>query len=155
MEGAYKVRTDDIRAMAITCHALDVQFDALFNRPTICDHSERLHQAYDGLYHASLLQLAISIRVSLSQEDDYHSVTSGVGACGQFEEPRSFSAKDVCDKIIHAKSVFKPVEEGVHGACAELRGTQAGTPWIFGLSVSLFSEWVLAWLDRIEESPRS
>ncbi len=60
----------------------------------------------------------------------YRSVSSGIGACGLFEAgaPRkdgSFSIKDVCDKIIHANDIFKPIEPGVRGACCRVRFAQA------------------------------
>ena len=137
------------------CHALDTQFDSLFNADTICDKSPALIESYERLFASTLLNLAISIRVSLNHEPEYVSLTSGVQASGLFEKgaPRKeggFTVKDVCDKIIHADQVFKPHEPGVRGAGCTLRGSHRGTPWEFGLGVSILCEFVLAWLDRID-----
>jgi len=45
MDGKYEIGRDHIRALAIECHALDVQFDRLFNAPTICGASDRVYRA--------------------------------------------------------------------------------------------------------------
>jgi hypothetical protein len=127
-----------------------------FNTDTICDKSPALVESYERLFAAALINLAISIRVSLSREPEYLSLTSGVQASGLFETGahrtgQAFSVKDVCDKIIHADEIFKPSEVGVCGAGCRLRGSHHGAPWEFGLGVSIFCEFVLAWLDRIEK----
>jgi hypothetical protein len=156
MDGRYRIGTEQIRSQAVICHALDTQFDALFNRVTICDKSTALVESYERLFAMTLLNLAISIRVSLRDEPEYSSPASGVQACGLFEVDASgvegFTVKDVCDKIIHADDIFKPPEAGVAGAGCRLRGTYRGKFWEFGLGVSIFCEFVLAWLDRIESS---
>ena len=107
MDGTYDIGIAHIRALAIQCHALDVQFDRLFNSPTICDKSESIHQVYNRLLSTTLLNLAISIRVSFSKEPEYKERSERFTASGLFLEggPQSkaggFSVKDICDKIIH------------------------------------------------------
>ena len=159
MDGRYRIGTEQIRLQAVTCHSLDTGFDKLFNAETICEKSPALSDSYDKLFASNLLSLAVSIRVSLNQDPGYRSVTSGVSACGLFDggaphEDGSFAVKDVCDKIIHADDIFKPIEAGVRGAGCRLRGTYRGKPWEFGLSVSIFCEYVLEWLDRIDSAAR-
>jgi hypothetical protein len=157
MEGRYRIGTERIRSLAVICHALDTQFDMLFNAETICEKSPALSESYGRLFATNLLSLAVSIRVSLNQDPEYWFVTTGVRACGLFDagaprEDGGFAVKDVCDKIIHADDICKPVESGVRGACCRLRGTHNRKPWEFGLGVSVFCEYVLEWLDRIDSA---
>jgi len=156
MDGTYRIGTDHIRALAIQCHALDVQFDRLFNGATLCGHSDRIYQTYNRLLSTSLLNLAVSIRVSLSGDQEYTSRTNSIGACGLFTGPGphgdgSFSIKDVCDKLIHADQIRKPIEPGVQGAGCDLVGSYRGETWQLGLGVQILSEWVLKWLDEIDD----
>jgi len=157
MEGRYRIETEQIRLLAVTCHTLDTGFDRLFNTQTICDKSPALSKSYEKLFATNLLALAVSIRVSLNQYPKYRSISTGVGACGLFDvgSPYAngrFSIKDVCDKIIHADDIFKPIEPGVQGAGCRLRGTYQGKPWEFGLGVTIFCEYILEWLDRIDSA---
>jgi hypothetical protein len=152
----YNVGIGQIRSLAITCHALDLQFDRLFNSETIPVHSQRIIDSYTQLLHATLLNLAISIRASLWLEEEYTSRSFPVSDCGLFEKGApskdgSFTIKDVCDKLIHAQSIHKPIETGVRGGCFELRGSHHGKPWTFGVGVSIFCEHVLQWLEDIED----
>jgi hypothetical protein len=156
MDGRYKIGTDHIRALAIQCHALDIQFDRLFNEDTICGRLTRIYETYNRLLSTSLLNLAISIRVSLSSEHEYSRLDSGITNCGLFENEGphgngSFSIKDVCDKLIHAQQIFKSIEPGAQGACCTLTGRYGVERWEFGLGVQILSEYVLKWLDEIDE----
>lgn len=155
MNGRYNVSIAHIRMLAITCLALDGQFDVLFNGQTICGHSSRITDSYERLFSISLLNLAVSIRVSLSDEPEYIKKDSGVTACGAFEigapsDTDGFSIKDVCDKIVHATKISKPIEHGVKGACLKLSGNFKKKPWEFDLGVGIFCELVLRWLEDIE-----
>jgi hypothetical protein len=160
MDGSYHIGTDHIRALAIQCHALDLQFDRLFNGATICGYSDSSYRTYNRLLSTSLLNLAISIRVSLSSEPEYHDRSSGISACGLFTNlgphgDDSFSIKDVCDKLIHADQISKPIESGVQGAGCTLVGSHKGKRWEFGLGVLILGEWVLKWLDEIDRRTSS
>jgi hypothetical protein len=155
VNGKYEVGLDDIRALAIECHALDHQFDSLFNQPTICGTTDRICRTYNRLLSTALLNLAISVRVSLALEPKY-TATGMIEAAGIFLQGgrtghRGFSVKDICDKLIHADQIRKPIEAGVRGAGCELSGSQFGQPWVFGLGVQIFCECVLQWLDELEE----
>jgi hypothetical protein len=155
MDGAYEIGTDHIRALAIQSHALDTQFDKLFNSGTICDKSEATVRTYNRLFLTTLLSLAVAIRVSLAKEPEYLS-QGRFSAAGLFVEggapgnTTGFALKDICDKIIHAHKIFKPIEHAVQGASCELQGEYRGKPWVFGLSVLIFSECVLQWLDQLD-----
>lgn len=155
MDGRYNLGTQDIRSLAIQCHALDCEFDALFNSSTICGYSDRTYNVYTRLLSTALLNLAISIRVTLNDHLAYRDRASGVSNCGLFDgagpyNDGSFSFKDVCDKIIHADEIIRPIEAGTQGACCTLRGAHRGRPWDFGLGVRIFSEYVLKWCDEID-----
>lgn len=156
MDGKYRIELDYIRALALQCHALDLQFDRLFNEDSICGYSDRIYRAYNRLLSINLLNLAISIRISLNSEPVYERRDSGISACGLFEDlgphrDGSFSLKDVCDKIIHAKRIFKPIEKGVQATGCTLVGSHRGNQWEFGLGIQILSEYVLKWLDEIDE----
>lgn len=156
MDGTYRIGTEHIRALALQCHALDLQFDSLFNESSICGYSDKIYQTYNRLLSTSLLNLAISIRVSLSSEPEYSARDSGITNCGLFEDDGphgdgSFSIKDVCDKLIHAERISKPIEQCARGACCTLIGSYCGKQWELGLGVRILSEYVLKWLDEIDE----
>jgi|SRR6266850_1090696 len=155
MDGRYEVGLDHVRALAIECHALDNQFDCLFNQPTVCGTTDRIYRTYNRLLSTALLNLAISIRVSLAREPKYTS-TGRIEPAGIFLQGgpalgRGFTVKDICDKLIHADQIRKPIEPGVRGAGCELSGSQFGQPWVVGLGVQIFCEYVLQWLDELEE----
>lgn len=156
MDGSYNIGTEHIRSLALQCHALDIQFGRLFNNPSICGYSERIYRTYNYLLSTSLLNLAIAIRVGLGSEPGYKSRENGISACGLFEDAGphgdgSFSIKDVCDKLIHANHITKPIEEGVENTCIQLIGEHHDKQWGFGLGVGIFTEYVLKWLDEIDD----
>ena len=155
MDGTYEIGIDHIRSLAIQCHALDLQFDRLFNSQTICGQSDRIKSTYNRLFSTSLLNLAVSIRVSLSDEPEYKKRDGYVSPAGLFDKgaPQkdgNFSFKDICDKLIHAERIDKTIEEGVVGSCCKLYGTYNRKPWEFGLGVQIFSEYILDWLEKLD-----
>jgi hypothetical protein len=156
MDGKLNVGLDRVRTLAILCHALDIQFDRLFNAETICGKQPIIHETYTRLLSENLLNLAVSIRVSLSGEADYRTHDSGVMSSGLLDRPGDrnstgwFSIKDVCDKIIHAERIYKPPEDGVQGAGCTLTGHERGQIWQLHLGVQIFCEFVLKWLQEIK-----
>ena len=156
MDGRYEIGREHIRALAIECHALDRQFDKLFNQAAICGASERTYRTYNRLLSIALLNLAISIRVSLASEVEYNA-RGIVGPAvlvlkGRPVHKDGSSIKDVCDKLIHADRIYKHLEAGVQGAGCELSGIHRGQRWTLGLGVQIFCEYVLQWLDTLEET---
>ncbi|HEU4878432.1 MAG TPA: hypothetical protein VFT21_03215 [Gemmatimonadaceae bacterium] len=151
MEGRYEIGYEHVRTLAIQCHALDTDFDRLFNERTVEDKYELTYRTFNRLFSTSLLNLAISIRVSLAKEPEYKEagrVTPAVLLLeGQPPKAGEFSIKDICDKLIHAGSITKPIEPGTRGAACELTGTQWGETWKIGLGVEIFSNYILEWMD--------
>jgi hypothetical protein len=153
VNGRYEIGLDHIRALAIECHALDVQFDVLFNGPTICGTTETTRRVHNRLLSTTLLSLAISVRVSLANEPKYSQIAA-VQPSAIYEvggEIHSCSIKDICDKLIHADRIYRPIEPGVRGGCCELSGRLRKQPWALGLSVQIFCEYMLRWLDELEQ----
>lgn len=155
MDGKYTVSFSDVRSLAIVCHALDLQFDTLFNSETICGSTIRITEAYNRLLHTNLLNLAIAIRVSMDGTSEYTSESSGVMACGLFEHLGTnnngrFSIKDVCDKIIHAKKIIKHPVPGTTGLCCTLEGVYKKSQWKLDFSPGIFCETLLQILESLE-----
>jgi len=155
MKDRYQIGTEYIRRLAVSSHALDTGFDSLFNNDTICGDTEAVSRTYNELLAQNLLNLAISIRVALHDQQEYRRTDSGVLACALFESDDensdgTFSIKDVCDKIIHAESIWKPKELGASSVGTELRGSYRNNIWVLHLGIQLFSEVILKWLEQID-----
>ena len=115
--------------------------------------------AYQDLMTEKLLGLAIALRTKFYQGLDHKDTVRYVGPCGllfkhedNVEKNISFSMKDVCDKIIHADSVSRHLEDGVEKPTTSLRGRLGGIEWELSMSVSLFTEAVLNWVQDIEDA---
>lgn len=154
--GQHNVTFDGIRAQAIYCHALDIGAHHLLLDTTHTDIDGLTKQSYEELFTSHLLALAISIRTKCYQGVDTSFNNSRIVACGSLylglaseAAPQPFTIKDVCDKIVHASSVRRPLEPGVPKPITELRGEKNEKPWELHLSVSLFSEVVLDWIQSL------
>lgn len=159
--GAHKVTFEQIRSLAIQCHALDVGAHDLFVDSTHEDKSGKTKSTYQDLYTGRLLGLAIALRTKFYQGVSHADTGSYVDACGLMykkkndaEESVAFTIKDVCDKIIHADSVSRPMEKDVQKQTTTLQGTDPrdSSEWELGFSVSMFAEGVLNWVQNIEEA---
>ncbi len=109
-----------------------------------------------------LLGLAIALRTKFYQGLKHKDTVPYVGACAlmykykdNVEENVEFSMKDLCDKIIHADSISRPMEKDVERQITTLRGRdhRDKSEWELGISVSLFAEGVLNWAQDVEERP--
>lgn len=156
--GKYKMSFDRIRSLAIQCHALDLSAYHLLLNSTHRDIQGRSKVLYTELLTEQLLTLAIAIRTKFYQGTPHDTTSEYVQHCGLFyrykggtEEPALFTIKDICDKIIHADSVSKCLEQGVEKATITLRGQQRDVEWELGFSVNLFCEGVLNWLQAIQD----
>ncbi|MCB9958195.1 MAG: hypothetical protein H6843_06210 [Rhodospirillaceae bacterium] len=155
MDGAYGIATDQIRTLAHRCHELDVQFDRLFVEGSVRSYSDRTYQTYNHLLATSLLNLAISIHVALNAEPEYVRRDGALGASaaldiGGLPGNGSFSVKDLCDRVIQADDIFKPVEpETGHAGCRVI-GSFRRQQWELGLGVQGLTDYVLTWLDEID-----
>ena len=155
MDGAYSIATDQIRTLAHRCHDLDVQFDRLFVEGSVRSYSDRTYQTYNHLLATSLLNLAISIHVSLGAEPEYVRRDQALGASGIFGNggPHgngAYSIKDVCDRLIQADDIFKPIEQETDHSGCRLIGSIQRKQWELGLGVQVLTDYVLTWLDEID-----
>ncbi|BAZ94906.1 cation/multidrug efflux pump [Thiohalobacter thiocyanaticus] len=159
--GTHKVTYDLLRTLAIQCHALDLAAYHLFVDSTCHGGLEKTKAAYQELFTASLLNLAIGLRTKFYQGVDHASTVAYVSNCGFLYKYRNnadlltnFSIKDVCDKIIHADSVSRYLENGVKIPTTTFRGAEqeGKRSWELSMSVSLFSEGVLNWIDGVESA---
>ncbi len=154
--GKHKQSFDLIRSLAITCHALDLSAEKLFVFGTFENATMATKDAFDTLLSANLLHLAVAIRTNIYQRslNDQREI----GHCGFLDvntkngtETRTFSIKDVCDKIIHAYEIHRELQESVeHSRTVTIvRGEQGGHNWELSFSIELFCEELLNWLDDL------
>jgi hypothetical protein len=156
--GSHKVSFEMIKALAIECHALDLSAYHLLFDGTHSDISGATKDIYEGLITSKLLSLAIAVRTKLYQKVDTNTSSFNNSHCGllyktknNIEESISFTIKDVCDKIIHADTVSKHLEKGVEKPTISLKGKDQGkNEWELSISVSLFCESILNWVQEIE-----
>lgn len=152
---SHSVSFDRIRRLAIECHALDLAVGTLFKSGTY-PPSQATREAHDELISEKLLTLAVSIRTKFYQGVPWKDteqylveryIDDTVGR--EVGKPRSLTIKDVCDKIIHADTIERDIIESEWGYTTVLNGTKRGEAWTLILSMSLFSEAVLTWLDEL------
>jgi len=146
--------------LAIECYALDLSAYNLLFDGTHKDRSGNTKSLYEQLVTEKLLFLAIAIRTKIYQGLKWQSNEAAISHCGFLrrikngkEEPLELTIKAFCDKVIHADSLKKYLEAGVEKPILELTGTdQKQCEWVLSVSVSLFSESVLNWLEHAEET---
>ncbi len=157
--GAYKVSLTSIRAMAIQYHALDLSAYNLFLDGTHVGSSIKTKTIYEELVTRQLLALAIAIRTKFYQGCLNNGTEKYVVHCGFLyneengkEVALTFTIKDVCDKIIHADSLHRELENGVKIPLTILKGRgRGGVYWELSLSGSLFAEAILNWVEDLEK----
>lgn len=151
--GNYRISFDAIRRLAIECHALDTAAVQLLIDTTI-DNPDVVRVPYEELFSEKLLSLAVALRTKFYQGVP-HSMTgyfvfnSGFLLITDNEETRSFTIKDICDKIIHANTVSRPLDDGAAQPMTQVRGVKNSIPWALHISTSLFCEGVLNWIASI------
>ncbi len=159
--GTHKISFDLLRSLAIQCHGLDISAYHLFIDSTNSDTDGKAKSIYEELFTSQLLSLAIALRTKFYLGLDYKSTIPYVSHCAflyeyksDSEEPLNFSMKDICDKIIHADNIFRPMESGVEKPTTILRGKDKRnkSDWELSISVSLFAEAVLNWVRDIESA---
>lgn len=154
---SHRVSYESIRSLAIECHALDLSAFKLLVDGT--HKPSRITKiTYEELVTSKLLMLAISLRMKLYQGVSNVGTDMYVIDCGFLDETtngkkiaRSFGIKDICDKLIHADEVRRDLTDGMNGLSTTLLGINRGTPWTFHISMSLFTEAVLNWLDELPD----
>lgn len=103
--------------------------------------------------------LAISLRIKFYQGVSDSDTNDYVIDCGFLDSStkgalieQSFSIKDVCDKLIHADAVERKFTDSESGLLTILRGSHRRSPWTFHISISLFADSVLNWLDDLPDA---
>ena len=138
---------------------MDVAAYPMFFDGTHTDNSGLTKQAYQELYAQKLLGFAIALRSMFYQGRDHQTTSPHVLACGFLDKWKEgeavnthlFTAKDICDKIIHANTISRYLEKDIPNPITYLRGSQFGTEWEQSISVSLFTEGILNWLQSQTE----
>jgi hypothetical protein len=152
---SHRVSFDRIRRLAIECHALDLAVGTLFESGTYSP-SAATRDAQEELISENLLALAVSIRTKFYQGTPWTNteqylleryIDDTVGR--DVGERKPLTIKDVCDKIIHAEAIERDIFESEWGYTTSLTGSKNGTAWTLILSMSLFAEAVLTWLDEL------
>ncbi len=152
----------EVRRLCLLCHGLDLTSSNLFTGSTYTNPSDQTKSVLHSLLSSSLLNLAVSIRVNLYQGlIENKTIPLEAMAADYYEDSelitKSVTIKDVCDKIIHADTVKKPVfPEGLlaHDVILtfQLKGMCRKKTWTLNLCLELFTEGVLILLDEIENS---
>ncbi|MEQ8354155.1 MAG: hypothetical protein RH942_01345 [Kiloniellaceae bacterium] len=157
--GTLKVPTDEIRKLAIYCYALDIAAYHLFVDGTHEDKSGRTKSIYGEQLSRQLLNLAIALRTKFYQGYNHIDTARYVTQCGFLDKKKQeagvtvqFSIKDVCDKIIHSDRVMRQMEKGVEKPTTTFQGRDGRdkSDWELSMSVSLFTEAVLNWVQDVE-----
>jgi hypothetical protein len=158
--GKHQQSIDLIRSLAVTAHALDLSAEDLFLTGTYSRRSPATKATYDALLSTNLLHLAVAVRTNIYQGSLSGDSKDFVSHCGFLDvetggkqQSRDFSIKDVCDKIVHADEVFRELESlgGSSRTTTIIRGTHKRNRWELSISVGLFCEALLNWLDIASE----
>lgn len=149
----HRIEYESIRMLAIECHALDLSAHTLLIDGTHSP-SRSTKMAYEQLNTEKILMLAISLRTKFYQGVSNDETENYVTNCGFLDEdsegekrPLALTIKDVCDKLIHANRVEREFTNNNDGLLTKIRGTQGKRNWQLTISMSLFSEAILNWID--------
>ncbi len=111
--------------------------------------------AYEELITEKFLALAISLRTKFYQGIPSDETERYVFECGFLDDDlngdkraRSFTVKDICDKLIHADRVERQFTNSKDGLVTVIDGAQGKNKhWQLTISMSMFSEAILNWID--------
>jgi hypothetical protein len=157
--GKHRQDLNEVRRLCLICHGLDLTGNQLFQASTYENSSESTEIVFENLVSGMLLSLAVAIRINIYQGNFQNQEQHCLADCGFYYHDdelicKSFTIKDVCDKIIHADSMSKATfpPEILKGAkpTIQLKGKQAQRTWTLDLSIELFTETVLNYIDKIE-----
>lgn len=160
----YKQDFDEVRRLCLQCHGLDLTTTTLFATSTYTNPSGNTKSVLDSMLSSGLLNLAVAIRINIYQgwvNGAEESLDMDAASYYYDDEmvAKCATIKEVCDKIIHADSVTKPIfprellEHDVK-LTFQFKGSHYRRGWTLDLCLELFTESVLSLLDRIEsQSP--
>lgn len=151
---------NEVRRLCLLCHGLDLSSSSLFTKSTYKSASENTKSVLHSMLSSSLLNLSVAIRINIyqgnlqGQDEPLDTLSAGF-----YEDKelivKPITIKDVCDKIIHADSVTKPIlpaellEDDVK-ITFQFKGVHRKAAWTLDLCLETFTESVLQLLDRIE-----
>jgi len=157
LPSSLQISYQTIRSIAIECHAHDLSAYSLFVSGAY-GVSKSTKIAYAELLSSKLLMLAISLRAKFYQGVSNNNTVDYVSECGildynsnggMVEKP--LSIKDVCDKLIHADEIKLNYTDVKNGLITILKGKERGCAWTLHISMSLFAESILKWLDELSD----
>jgi len=157
--GKHRISVDAVRRLAVECHALDVSAVRLLIDTTI-EKPDLVRTIYEEVFSEKLLTLAIALRTNFYQGIPSRDTLRFVGhsafmLVSEREEIRDYTIKDVCDKIIHADSITRPLNDGTAQPITQIRGKHRGEPWTLHISTGLFCEGLLNWLEALSAAQAS
>ena len=150
---------NEIRRLCLICHGLDLTSKSLFTDSTYDGRSTDTEIVLQNMISGGLLNLAVALRINIYQKKLTGYSDENISSCVfYYEEPDLISElitiKDVCDKIIHADSVsLDALPKEITGdakPCMQLKGTYRKKEWTLDISLELFTEAVLNFLDKLE-----
>lgn len=151
---------DEVRRLCFICNGLDRVSSYIFTESTYTDPSDQSKSVLQNLLSSSLLHLAVSIRINLYQDIiENRLIPLETMAADYYEDDklivRCVSIKDVCDKIIHADTVTKPIFKNIplekdEKLTFQLKGSNRDKLWTLNLCLELFTEIILKIIDEIE-----
>jgi hypothetical protein len=155
--GQHKVSTNYIRSLAIDCLALDAVAFNLFVTGIHADEVGKTKEIYEEKLSSSLLNLAVAVRTLIYQG---HSGFKDVSYCGFYEsanqqDKAAVTIKDISDKLIHADSISREFEVGTsteREPITIIEGNYQKNEWDLKISVSLYCESVLNWMNQLDNS---
>jgi len=156
----HKQDFNEIRRLCLLSHGLDLTSSDIFKSSSNYVPSEHTKSVLHSLLSSTLLNLAVSIRVNLYQGTIKNELIAlDTLAASYYEDDelicKSVHIKDVCDKIIHADTVTKPIFpsnfiSGDTKMSFQLKGKHGKKAWTLDLCLELFAEDILLLLDGIE-----
>jgi hypothetical protein len=157
--GKHKISSDFVKSLSIDCLSLDIVAFNLFVDGIHFDGSARTKQIYEEKLSTSLLSLVVAVRTLLYQGIEDKVPCPNVTCCGFYEsknpkDKASLSVKDICDKIIHADSIaryFEKTQDTDQKPVTIITGEYHNKSWNLEISISLFCESILNWMDELEK----
>jgi len=156
--GKHKVSSRHVRSIAIDCLGLDIVAFNLFLNGIHADESDTTKDVYEEKLSTSLLGLAVAVRTLIYQGVSKKYKFPDINYCGFYESgnPKDIahvSIKDICDKLIHADHIereFVKTKKTDQKPITKIIGSNNGKQWVLEISVSLFCESILNWLNSID-----
>jgi hypothetical protein len=162
--GNHKVSYQSIRRLTIECFSLCTSVYALLQDSEYPDEDGRTASICEELISEKFLALAIALRTKFYQGADHRRTSGFLEGSGVLYKidgldesgPHPFTLKDVCDKIIHAESVYISLDSDWQAELIDFSGRQrvgkSEQRWSLGISVPALCTGILGWLDATTEA---